>query len=133
MRKCAQYWSLYPHTLMLSYRCVQEIGNSNAQWWSKRLLEALAGGAGAWCQVGLRQLSGMLVLVFARAGLREVLGEVSTASVACGVLGVGGNKGAVALGFTLYRRKLAVICSHFAAHQACSDKSNHSETFGNER
>ena len=68
--------------------------------------------------MGLRQLSGMLVLVFARSALRDVLGEVSTASVACGVLGVGGNKGAVALGFTLYRRKLAVVCSHFAAHQA---------------
>ena len=67
--------------------------------------------------MGLRQLSGMLVLVFARKALRDVLGEVSTASVACGVLGVGGNKGAVALSFTLYRRKLAVVCSHFAAHQ----------------
>jgi hypothetical protein len=43
---------------------------------------------------------------------------VSTASVACGVLGVGGNKGAVAVGFTLHRRKFAVVCSHFAAHQA---------------
>jgi len=42
---------------------------------------------------------------------------VSTASVACGVLGVGGNKGAVAVGFTLHRRKFAVVCSHFAAHQ----------------
>ena len=44
--------------------------------------------------------------------------QVSTASVACGVLGVGGNKGAVAVGFTLHRRKFAVVCSHFAAHQA---------------
>ena len=69
-------------------------------------------------QVGLRQLSGMLVLVFSQAALKDVLGEVSTASVACGVLGVGGNKGAVALSFTLYRHKLAVVCSHFAAHQA---------------
>jgi hypothetical protein len=50
--------------------------------------------------------------------LREVLGEVSTASVATGVLGVGGNKGAVAIGFTLHRRRLAFLASHFAAHQA---------------
>ena len=44
-------------------------------------------------------------------------GEVATASVACGVLGVGGNKGAVAVEFTVFRRKVAVVCSHFAAHQ----------------
>ena len=45
------------------------------------------------------------------------VGEVSTASVACGVLGVGGNKGGVAVSFTLYRRRLCCVCSHFAAHQ----------------
>ncbi len=44
-------------------------------------------------------------------------GEVSTASIACGVLGVGGNKGAVAVSFSLYRRRIAFVCSHFAAHQ----------------
>ena len=45
------------------------------------------------------------------------VGEVSTASVACGVLGVGGNKGGVAVSFTLYRRRLCCVSSHFAAHQ----------------
>ena len=109
--------SRYPISKSWSLRLAQEVGNANAQWWSKRLLGALAAGGGAWVPVGLRQLSGMLVLVFARSALRNVLGEVSTASVACGVLGLGGNKGAVALSFTLYRRKLAVFCSHFAAHQ----------------
>lgn len=62
--------------------------------------------------------SGMLILVFARNHLREHIGEVTTASVACGVLGVGGNKGAVAVEFSVHRRKVAVVCSHFAAHQA---------------
>ncbi len=37
--------------------------------------------------------------------------------MACGVLGVGGNKGAVAVEFSVHRRKVAVVCSHFAAHQ----------------
>ena len=49
--------------------------------------------------------------------LQDYLGEVSTSSVACGVLGVGGNKGAVGVAFSLYRRKVACVCSHFAAHQ----------------
>ena len=49
------------------------------------------------------------------------LGEVATASVATGVLGVGGNKGAVAVSFSLYRRSIACVCSHFAAHQVRLD------------
>ena len=61
--------------------------------------------------------SGMLILVYARNHLKDDIGEVTTASVACGVLGVGGNKGAVAVEFTVHRRKIAVVCSHFAAHQ----------------
>ena len=61
--------------------------------------------------------SGMLVLVYARNHLRSSIGEVTTASVACGVLGVGGNKGAVAVEFSVHRRRIAVVCSHFAAHQ----------------
>ena len=32
--------------------------------------------------------SGMLILVYARNHLRDSIGEVTTASVACGVLGV---------------------------------------------
>lgn len=48
---------------------------------------------------------------------QEHIGEVSTASVACGVLGMGGNKGAVAVSFSLHRRRIALVCSHFAAHQ----------------
>lgn len=51
--------------------------------------------------------------------LQANVGEVSTASVACGVLGVGGNKGGVAVSFTLYRRRLCCVSSHFAAHQVC--------------
>ena len=52
-----------------------------------------------------------------RTAVQGRIGEVSTASVATGVLGVGGNKGAVAVSFTLCRRRIACVCSHFAAHQ----------------
>ena len=48
---------------------------------------------------------------------------MSTASIACGVLGVGGNKGAVAVSFSLHRRRIAFVCSHFAAHQVCHNLS----------
>jgi hypothetical protein len=48
---------------------VQEKGNTNAKFWSVSLLGAL-GGERHWHQVGLRQLSGLLILVFARNNLK---------------------------------------------------------------
>lgn len=102
---------------------LQEQGNVNARFWSERCLDALGGGS-HWYQVGLRQLSGMLLMVYGRLHLKSYIGEVATASVACGVLGVGGNKGAVAVEFTLHRRKVAVVCSHFAAHQNAVEQRN---------
>lgn len=55
------------------------------------------------------------MLVFVRADLMGEVGEVRTASKARGVMGMG-NKGAVAVSFELYRRRVAIVCSHFAAH-----------------
>ena len=62
--------------------------------------------------------------------VQAYVGEVSTASVACGVLGVGGNKGGVAVSFTLYRRRLCCVSSHFAAHQVSSCSSLFSVKLG---
>lgn len=102
---------------------MQERGNANAQFWATSVLNAL-GGDRHWHAVGLRQLSGMLIIVFARNNLRAHIGEQVTASVACGMLGVGGNKGGVAIEFTLHRQRIAVVCSHFAAHQNSVDARN---------
>ena len=93
-----------------------ERGNATAQWWAAALQAAL-GGPGAWARVGLRQLSGMLVLVYARVHLAPAVGDVRTAAVPTGVLGVGGNKGGVAVSCSVHRRRLAAVCSHLAAHQ----------------
>ena len=45
----------------------QEKGNNNAQWWQGQVLSTL--GPERWMRVGLRQLSGMLVMVFALSSL----------------------------------------------------------------
>ena len=45
----------------------QEKGNNNAQWWQGQVLATL--GPERWMRVGLRQLSGMLVMVFALSSL----------------------------------------------------------------
>ena len=99
----------------------QEKGNANAQFWANAVAATLGR---SWQNVSLRQLSGMLIIVFARSNLGKSLGEVRTTSVACGILGVGGNKGAVAVHLSLYRHRMVFVCSHFAAHQNAVDMRN---------
>ncbi len=70
---CAVRHCCCPHLLQPAAVCdlqcnrlhtlLQEKGNANAVWWARRCLAVLGGG---WDKVGLRQLSGMLVLIFAR-------------------------------------------------------------------
>ena len=78
----------------------QERGNANAQFWVNAIASSL--GDRSWHNVSLRQLSGMLIAVFAKKDLMRNLGDIHTSSVACGILGVGGNKGAVGVQLTLY-------------------------------
>lgn len=99
----------------------QEKGNANAQYWANSVTGVLGR---SWQGVSLRQLSGMLIMVYARSNLSKSLGEVKTTSVACGILGVGGNKGAVAVHLSLYRHRMVFVCSHFAAHQHAVDLRN---------
>ena len=45
---------------------LQERGNANAQWWANEA--QLAMGGEAWVRVGLRQMSGIVMIVFCRWG-----------------------------------------------------------------
>ncbi|GLI58620.1 hypothetical protein VaNZ11_000355 [Volvox africanus] len=101
-----------------------ERGNQNAQWWATELAAALTATGRTWERVALRQMSGLVIVVFCRTELQAHVGEVSTANVACGVMGVGGNKGAVAVSMSVFRRRVMFVCSHFAAHQERVDDRN---------
>lgn len=73
-----------------------------------------------WFRVGMRQLSGMVLIVFARKSLKSKVTNVTTATVGCGVGGFGGNKGAVAVSVNLFHNRFLILTSHFAAHQVCA-------------
>ena len=110
-------------------RGMQERGNLTAQTWLQEILIALNKSTqNTWHRVGSRQLSGILLGVFVRSHLRAHVGEVETGSVARGVMGVGGNKGSVAVAMSLHRRRLLFLCSHFAAHQNAVAKRNEDYT-----
>lgn len=106
-------------------RVAQQV-NHNARWWADEMHACLEHGCPltgsgthrqSWERAGLRQMSGLLLCVFVRRAMNANIANASTSVVACGVGGFGGNKGAVAVGFQLFRRRVLIMNSHFAAHQ----------------
>lgn len=96
-------------------------GSVAANWWANEFEMALSEEDGIldkrWKRVALRQMSGIIIYVFARQKLMKYLGNIGTAQVGTGVMGRGGNKGGVSITFSLYRRRVTVVSSHFAAHK----------------
>lgn len=107
-------------------RAKLETGTAAGQAWAAELHACLDGGSVAWERVGMRQMSGVLAAVFARREVtsRGHAGDVATAAVPCGVLGVGGNKGGTAVSLSLFRRRVVFVSSHFAAHQDAVEARN---------
>ncbi len=52
-----------------------EAGTEKAQLWAGEVAACLAGGAAAWRRLGLRQMSGVLVVAFVRCGRGLVAGS----------------------------------------------------------
>lgn len=106
-----------------------DVMNANATWWQTSMLAALeeataTSGGGPWECLAGRQLSGALVLVYVRRRLAAALGAPLTASAACGIMGVGGNKGGVGVRVSLHRKALVFVNCHLAAHQNAVRKRN---------
>jgi len=67
--------------------------------------------------VGSETMVGLHILVIAKTALLPHIGAVQAAQVATGVLGIMGNKGAVAVRFRVHDTTLCFLCAHLAAHR----------------
>lgn len=96
-------------------------GSATANWWANEFELALREEHSylerRWKRVALRQMSGIIIYVFARCKLGHYIGNIGTAHVGTGVMGMGSNKGGVAITFSLYRRRVTAVAAHFAAHK----------------
>ena len=89
-----------------------------AQEWCAIVHASLDTGThGPWARVALRQLGGIVLCVFVRQKWAGLVSRVETAATGVGVMGVGANKGAVAIRFEILRRTVCCVCAHFSAHQ----------------
>lgn len=82
---------------------------------SMRKLSAGADRDDQYVRVAVRQMGSVLLCVYVRASHIPHIAEISTAIVTVGLLGVMGNKGAVAVRMRLYGKTMCAICAHLAA------------------
>ena len=75
-------------------------------------------------QLVSRQMMGLVLLVYAREWLRPACGPVRVTSVGTGLLGLMGNKGAVAASLRIHSSTLCLVCSHLASGSSAVDARN---------
>jgi hypothetical protein len=64
-----------------------------------------------------QHLVGLVTVLYVQANLAKHISDVATKTIAAGVMGVGGNKGAVCIVFKFYQSKMCIVNCHLAAHQ----------------
>ena len=84
------------------------------QFWIDAVAETLGDG---WRMVSLQTLGEMRLLVWAKTHIQAHISDLETASEACGIGGVVGNKGGLVSKFKVKDTSLCFISVHLAAHE----------------
>uniref|UniRef100_A0A7I4BC76 Inositol polyphosphate-related phosphatase domain-containing protein n=1 Tax=Physcomitrium patens TaxID=3218 RepID=A0A7I4BC76_PHYPA len=90
-------------------------GSANGQWWLDKI-GSIIGEGKDFERVASRQLAGLLIGVWVKKSIRQFVGDFDAAAVACGFGRTFGNKGAVGVKLSAFRRTICLVNSHFAAH-----------------
>ncbi|KZV85961.1 DNase I-like protein [Exidia glandulosa HHB12029] len=95
--------------------------------WTAAIIEALGqrSDGDQYIKVASKQLVGMLIILIATKSVRPRIRDVRTSSAAVGILGLMGNKGAVALRCRVDGTVLTFVSSHLAAFEEMHDKRNY--------
>ncbi|KAJ2700762.1 hypothetical protein H4218_001851 [Coemansia sp. IMI 209128] len=92
--------------------------------WTDALEGCMGTTQHAYRKLATKQLIGMFIMVYARIDVAERVSDVQATSVGCGIMGMVGNKGAVAVRLTYLDTPLCFVCSHLAHDAAQVDRRN---------
>ncbi|KAJ3386497.1 hypothetical protein HDU84_001513 [Entophlyctis sp. JEL0112] len=98
--------------------------NTKQTRWCEMIEDVLAPSPGEYQKVAVRQLIGLLIVVYAKKSIAEEISEVSTDAVGTGFLGAG-NKGGVSCRFRVRDSYLCFVNAHLAADTNQVDRRNH--------
>uniref|UniRef100_J3LCV2 Inositol polyphosphate-related phosphatase domain-containing protein n=2 Tax=Oryza brachyantha TaxID=4533 RepID=J3LCV2_ORYBR len=97
-------------------------GSPNGDWWLDAIGQQLKGYS--FERVGSRQMAGLLVCIWVKTHLKQFIGDIDSAAVACGLGRAIGNKGAVGLRMRIRDRSICFVNCHFAAHMEAVSRRN---------
>ncbi|KAF8659244.1 hypothetical protein HU200_058651 [Digitaria exilis] len=97
-------------------------GSPNGEWWLDVIGQILKGHS--FVRVGSRQMAGLIIAVWVRINLKQFIGDIDNAAVACGLGRAIGNKGAVGLRMRIHNRSICFVNCHFAAHMEAVTRRN---------
>ncbi|XP_062219083.1 type II inositol polyphosphate 5-phosphatase 15-like isoform X2 [Phragmites australis] len=97
-------------------------GSPNGEWWLDVIGQILKDHS--FVRVGSRQMAGLLIAIWVKINLKQFIGDIDNAAVACGLGRAIGNKGAVGLRMRIYDRSICFINCHFAAHMEAVSRRN---------
>ncbi|KAK7574119.1 hypothetical protein V9T40_011310 [Parthenolecanium corni] len=97
--------------------------SENASQWADELRKVLSRDY-SYVLLTYTQLVGVCLYIFVRANLVSYVRDLAVDTVKTGLGGATGNKGAVAIRFTLHSSSLCFVCAHFAAGQSQVNERN---------
>ncbi|CAI6006316.1 unnamed protein product [Closterium sp. NIES-64] len=83
----------------------------------------------AYVKVAGRQMVGVYLMVWARKGLRRHIHSVKASTVGCGLMGILGNKGSVAISMSVHETSFTFICAHLNAGEERADAARRTFDF----
>jgi len=95
-----------------------------SQFWSDKAQECLDSSGAKYNLVMEKHLVGLLILIYVKSSLSSKVKDVRASSTGVGLLGMMGNKGAVAVRFSFYDSSICIVCAHLAAHRGAVSARN---------
>jgi len=97
------------------------IQSERGEQWREAIKHCLGGG---YVEMSVRQMVGVMLGIFVRKAVRDVVRPVFSCSLGVGLAGTGGNKGAVGASLRVYESDVCFITAHLAAHDGHAHERN---------
>lgn len=97
------------------------IQSKHGEEWRKAVKENLGS---EYSELFARQMVGIELLVFVHRSLQPHVTPLFCNSIGCGLMGAGGNKGAVAASLQVHGSRLCLVTAHLTAHDKNVDDRN---------
>ncbi|KAJ1723572.1 hypothetical protein LPJ53_002095 [Coemansia erecta] len=92
--------------------------------WTDAIEQGMGNARYSYSKLASKQLIGMFIMVYSRIDVLEHVSGVQATSVGCGIMGMVGNKGAVAVRMVYMDTPMCFVCSHLAHDAAQVDRRN---------